>query len=144
MRPASVVLAVCAALAGAPLVAAEAGQGTASGSALVVSIPGDKRFHQPGCPLVRKAGSKVQVMKQSEAGRRGLEAHDCGDPATVERDTTAAANATPVYVQAGDKQYHKAGCARVKPGATESTVERAAKDHWPCPVCKPPIRQRAK
>src|SRR5688500_19881516 len=37
------------------------------------SIPGEKRFHQPGCPLVRKAGSKVQVMKQGEAERRSEE-----------------------------------------------------------------------
>ena len=28
-------------------------------------FPGGKQYHQPGCPLVRNAGSKVQVMKQS-------------------------------------------------------------------------------
>jgi hypothetical protein len=93
---------------------------------------------------VRKAGSKVQVMKQAEAERRGLKAHDCGDPGAPARDAAAAANATPVYLQANDKQYHKAGCTRLKAGATESAVDTAAKDHWPCPVCKPPIRQRAK
>ena len=46
---------------------------------LVVSIPGDKEFHQPGCPLVAKAGSNVKVMKRSEALRRKLTAHaGCG------------------------------------------------------------------
>jgi len=123
---------------------AEGAQGTATGSALVVVIPGDNRFHQPACPLVRKAGSKVQVMKQSEAERRGLKAHDCGDPEAVQHDAAAATNATAVYIQANDKQYHKAGCTRLRPGATTTTVEKAATDHWPCPVCKPPIRQKAK
>jgi hypothetical protein len=121
-----------------------AAQLTTSGSALVVVIPGEKRFHQPGCPLVRKAGSKVRVMKQAEAERRGLESHDCSDPGVAQRDAAAAANTSTVYVQAQDKRYHQSGCKRLKTGATAITVEKAAQDHWPCPACKPPIRQRAK
>jgi hypothetical protein len=62
-RSAPVVLAICLVLGA--LVPLPAAQLTTSGSALVVVIPGEKRFHQPGCPLVRKAGSKVQVMKQA-------------------------------------------------------------------------------
>ena len=146
LRHVPVVLAVCTVLSGALVArAAEAGgQLTTSGSALVVAIPGGKQYHQPGCPLVRNAGSKVQVMKQSEAERRGLTAHDCSDPGTAERDAAAAVNATPVYVQPNDKQYHTSGCKRLKPDATATRVEKAAQDHWPCPVCKPPIRKRAK
>ena len=118
--------------------------GATSGSALVVLIPGDKRFHQPGCPLVRKAGSNVRAMKQAEAERRGLTAHDCDDPAAAARDAAAVANASKVLVQANDKRYHTPGCKQLTAAATETTVEKAAKDHWPCPVCKPPVRQRTK
>ena len=83
-------------------------------------------------------------MKQAEARRRGLEAHECGDPAEAQRDAAAAANAARVFVQANDKRYHTAGCKRLTSASTETTVEKAAKDHWPCAVCKPPIRQKAK
>ncbi len=141
-RSAPVVLAICLVLG--TLVSRATAQLTTSGSALVVVIPGEKRFHQPGCPLVRKAGSKVQVMKQGEAERRGLESHDCSDPGVAQRDAAASANASTVYVQPKDKQYHQTGCKRLKSGATAITVEKAAQDHWPCPACKPPIRQRAK
>jgi hypothetical protein len=140
----ALVLAMCSLLAGLLVPDAAHAQLTTSGSALVVVIPGGKQYHQPGCPLVRQAGSRVQVMKQAEAERRGLRAHDCRDPGTVERDAAAAANAGTVFVQAKDKQYHTSGCKRLKPGATATTLDKAAQDHWPCPVCKPPIRQRAK
>jgi hypothetical protein len=143
LRRAPVVLVICVVLGGVRVPCATA-QLTSSGSALVVVVPGEKRFHQPGCPLVRKAGSKVQVMKQGEAERRGLESHDCSDPGVAQRDAAAAANISTVYVQTQDKQYHQSGCKRLKAGATAITVEKAAQDHWPCPVCKPPIRQRAK
>ena len=80
-----------------------AGSSPPSGSALVVVIPGSKQFHHPGCPLVRKAGSKVKVMKQAEAERRGLTPHDCGDPGNPQRDAAAAANASTV-LRAGERQ----------------------------------------
>jgi hypothetical protein len=138
------VLAACMLVIGALGDRAAGGQLTTSGSALVVAIPGSKQFHQPGCSLVRKAGSKVRVMKQTEAQRRGLTAHDCSsDPGDAQRDAAAAANASTVYVQTKDKQYHAPGCKRLKPGATATTVEKAGQEHWPCPVCKPPIRKRA-
>ena len=144
LRCAAVLLAGCA-VAAFPLAAiAQDAGGAASGSALVVVIPGDKRFHQPGCALVRKAGSNVRAMKQAEAERRGLTAHDCGDPGAVARDAAAATNASKVLVQGNDKRYHTAGCKQLTAAATETTVEKAAKDHWPCPVCKPPVRQRTK
>jgi hypothetical protein len=143
-RYGAVLLAACALFAVALAPGAAGGQVTTSGSALVVVIPGSKQFHQPGCPLVRKAGSQVKVMKQAEAERRGFTPHDCGDPGNPQRDAAAATNASTVYVQANDKQYHASGCKRLKPGAAAITVEKAAQDHWPCPVCKPPIRQHAK
>lgn len=143
-RRASAVLAICMMLTGVVAERTSHAQLNTSGSALVVVIPGSKQFHQPGCPLVRQAGSKVKVMKQAEAERRGLTPHDCSDPGEPERAAAAVANASTVYVQASDKQYHTSGCKRLKPGATATTVEKAAQGHWPCPVCKPPIRQRVK
>ena len=143
-RHGAVVLAVCALFVAALAPRAAGGQPTPSGSALVVVVPGSKQFHDPGCPLVRKAGSQVKVMKRAEAERRGFTPHDCGDPGNPQRDAAAATNASTVYVQADDKQYHASGCKRLKAGAAPISVEKAAQDHWPCPVCKPPIRQRAK
>jgi hypothetical protein len=116
-----------------------------SPSALVVSIPGDARYHQPGCPLVAKAGSHVKVMKLAEAERRGLKAHDCQTAAeNGGKPTAAESNASAVFVQPGDNKYHKAGCPKLKPTATKTTLDEAGKKYWPCPVCKPGIRQNAK
>ena len=142
-RRASVGLVVCMLVALA-LVGRAGAQLTTSGAALVVVIPGSKQFHQPGCPVVRRAGSNVQVMKQAEAERRGLTPHDCSDPGTPQRDAAAAANAGTVFIQPNDKQYHREHCKRLKAQATPTTVDKAAQDHWPCPACKPPVRQRVK
>jgi hypothetical protein len=111
-------------------------------SSMVVLIPGDKRFHAPGCGLVRAAGSKVTVAKRGEAVRRGLAAHDCGDDA--EAAPAADPNAVQVFRQAGDNKYHRAACAKLKPAParTSLTLEEAGRKLWPCPACKPPIRQR--
>lgn len=120
-----------------------AGAQGSSSSALVVDIPSDNLYHQPSCPLVRKAGSRVKVMKESEAVRRGMKPHDC-PAASDDEDSAAANNQQAVYVQAGDKRYHKAGCEKLKDGATKMTLDEAGRKYWPCPVCKPPVRQRAK
>lgn len=125
-----------------PALAQTAASQGSSSSALVVDIPGDNLYHQPSCPLVRKAGSRVKVMKESEAIRRGMKPHDCAS--ADEEDSAAAKNQQPVFVQDGDNRYHKAGCEKLKAGATKITLEEAGKKYWPCPVCKPPIRQRPK
>jgi hypothetical protein len=144
LRCAAVLLAGCVAAVFPVSLSAQDPGGAASRSALVVVISGDKRFHQPGCPLVRKAGNNVRAMKRAEAERRELTAHDCDDPDAAVRDAAAATNASKVLVQANDKRYHTAGCKQLTAAAMETTVEKAAKDHWPCPVCKPPVRQRTK
>jgi hypothetical protein len=112
-------------------------------SGLVVVIPNDKRYHQPGCPLVAKAGKSVQVMKLADAKKRGLEAHDC--QAYADRggkESAADANAVAVYVQPDDNHYHKLDCKKLKGNPTKITLDEAGKKYWPCPVCKPPIRQK--
>jgi hypothetical protein len=111
-----------------------------SGSAMVVVIRGGREYHQPSCPLVTKAGSNVKVMKLADARAQGLTAHDC-EGAAIDQPKKDA-NATVVYVQDGDKRYHKAGCPKLGANPARLTVGEAGRKYWPCPVCKPPIRQR--
>jgi hypothetical protein len=120
--------------------AVAAGAQEMSGSAMVVVIPGTREYHQPSCPLVAKAGSKVKVMKLADARAQGLTAHDC-EGAAVEQPKKDA-NAAIVYVQDGDKRYHKAGCPKLGAHTSKLTLGEAGRKYWPCPVCKPPIRQR--
>jgi hypothetical protein len=116
-----------------------------SASALVVDIPGDALYHQPGCPLVAKAGSNVKVMRLAEANRRGMKAHNCREAAGTAGDEgpdAATANAVPVYTQDGDRRYHTDGCEQLKKAPQKVPLDKAGRSHFPCPVCKPPIRQR--
>ena len=117
-----------------------AGAQQPSGTSLVVVIRNDKEYHQPGCPLVAKAGASVQIMKLAEASRRGLAAHDC-EGALAEQPKKDA-NQAAVFVQADDQRYHKAGCAKLGASATKTTLGEAGRKYWPCPTCRPPIRQR--
>lgn len=108
-------------------------------SSMVVIIAGDKTFHQPGCALVVKAGSKVTVSKRGEATRRGLTAHDCGLDASG--GSTGDPNAEKVATQPGDNKYHRLSCAKLGTTRSTLTVGEAGRKLWPCPVCKPPIRK---
>ena len=108
-------------------------------SSLVVIVKGDATFHQPGCVLVAKAGSNVTVAKRGEASRRGLKPHDCGPEAG---GPTADPNAVKVATQPKDNKYHRTTCGKLGATRTTLTLEEAGQKLWPCPVCKPPIRQR--
>jgi hypothetical protein len=108
-------------------------------SSMVVIIAGDRTFHQPGCALVAKAGSSVTVAKRGEAVRRGLKPHDCGPDAG---GPTADPNAVKVVTQPGDNKYHRATCPKLGTTRSTLTLDQAGRKYWPCPVCKPPIRQR--
>jgi hypothetical protein len=124
--------AVCA--APIPAIAQDAAQ-------LVVVIPNDKEFHQPGCPLVAKAGSRVTIMKRGEAVRKHLTPH----AACFNGDGTASTlnpNTVKVYTQPGDNKYHTANCPKLGASRSAVTLDQAGRKYWPCPVCKPPIRQR--
>ena len=109
-------------------------------NSMVVIIAGDQTFHQPGCVLVAKAGSKVIMAKRGEAIRRGLKPHDCGPDAFG--GPLADANAVKVTTQPRDNKYHRATCPKLGPTRSTLTLEEAGRKLWPCPVCKPPIRQR--
>ena len=108
-------------------------------SSLVVIVKGDPTFHQPGCVLVAKAGSNVTVAKRGEASRRGLKPHDCGPEAG---GPTADPNAVKVVTQPKDNKYHRVTCTKLGATRTTLTLDEAGQKLWPCPVCKPPIRQR--
>jgi hypothetical protein len=133
-----VVPLLAAAVAAALCVAALDAQ---SANDLVVSIPGDKEFHQPGCPLVAKAGSSVRVMKRSEAVRRKLTPH-AGCRAAENPGAALDPNTAKVYTQPGDNKYHTASCPKLGAQKTAMTLDEAGRRWWPCPVCKPPVRQR--
>jgi hypothetical protein len=105
---------------------------------MVVDVPQDAFYHHPGCALVRAAGSKVRVMRQGEAVRRGMKPHDC---AVGDGGAALNPNAATVYVQNGDSRYHKEGCAKLTAAATKTTLGEAGRKHWPCAVCKPPRRK---
>ena len=111
-----------------------------SPSAMVVVIKGEKQYHQPSCPLVAKAGSNVSVTKQGEAKLRGLTAHECPTPEVT--PTAEEVNQTKVVTQSGDNKYHRSTCTKLGKETTTITLDEAGRKFWPCPVCKPPIRQR--
>ena len=111
-----------------------------SASAMVVVIKGEKQFHQPGCPLVARAGSNVSVTKLGEAKLRGLTAHECPTPSAS--PSAEDANQTKVVTQPGDNKYHRATCTTLGKDRTMITLDEAGRKWWPCPACKPPIRQR--
>lgn len=123
-------------LAGASSVQAQ----SQSPDGMVVIVPGDKQYHQPACPVVAKAGSKVQVARRSEARRRGLTPHEC--PVGDAPGKAADPNKTKVYTQDGDNKYHRKDCEKLGDNPREITLEEAGRKFWPCPVCEPPIRQR--
>jgi hypothetical protein len=114
-----------------------AAQTSSTAARMVVDIPADDMYHLPGCSLVRAAGSKVKVMRQAEAVRRGMQPHACDDP-------SAPPSAIPVYVQPGDNRYHKEGCVKLGSAATKTNLDAAGRSHWPCAVCKPPKRKPPK
>ena len=114
-------------------------QGAGSASRMVVEIPQDDLYHNPSCPLVRAAGSKVKVMRQGEAARRKLKPHDC---AAGPDGGPADPNTAAVYVQKGDSRYHKEGCSKLTGAATRTTLDEAGQKLWPCGECRPPRRQK--
>lgn len=122
------------------MAASAAGLAAQEGNSMVVLIGGDRTFHQPGCALVAKAGSKVTVSKRAEAVRRGLTPHDCGPDAG---GPVADPNAVKVATQPGDNKYHRDTCKKLGPTRSTLTLDDAGRKLWPCPVCKPPIRQRS-
>jgi len=117
-------------------------------SELVIHLEGTKLYHRAGCPVV-KDGKGVMALTRAQAEARGLRAHADCDPAqqpTGQKDPSAKpAGPAPVVYLDGSRYYHRKSCKELgadPKSVKEASLEEAAKSHWPCPTCKPPIRQR--
>lgn len=145
MFPRAVALAVPALLA---LTAARA-----PSQELVLHKEGTGLYHRPSCDVVRD-GVGVLALSRGQAEARGFKPHAACDPEQQPPDKPAPAAAaappapapTPprrVFVLVDDgKQYHRDGCKRLGKNAQRMALDDAAKQRWPCPVCRPPIRKR--
>ena len=107
---------------------------------LVITREGTAAYHRPGCPEIHNR-KDVLAMTRAQAERRGMKAHAECDPAKA---PAGAKPLPPVFVDSAGKYYHRAKCAKLGPGARQVTVEQVARTHWPCRVCKAPIRPRAR
>jgi hypothetical protein len=133
---ARLLLTLCALVTMGPLLAQ---------SELVIVKQGTSEYHRPGCDTIRD-GAGVMAMTRAQAEARKLTSHAACDPANAPKDPPGDTAKKPaivhVYVDDGGKHYHKEKCARLGKNPKKITVDAAAKKHWPCPVCKPPIRKR--
>ena len=114
-------------------------------SELVIVQKGASDYHRPGCEVVRD-GVGVLAMTRAQAESRKLKAHAACDPAKAPGASEKTASGKPaeelVYVDAQAKHYHREKCKRLGRDPKKMALEAAALKHWPCPVCKPPIRKR--
>jgi hypothetical protein len=113
-------------------------------SELVVHKEGTTLYHRPSCPLILD-GAGVLAMTRAQAEARGYKPHPDCDPANPKpsaRRVTPSPPAT-VYVD-GAKYYHRKDCSKLTdPKARKAvSLDIVGKTHWPCPACRPPIRQR--
>ena len=126
----------------------------AAQSELVIVRERAKEYHRPACPVVRD-GRDVLAMTRAQAEARGFKPHEACDPfnrAPAEGAAGGPAVAAPrakapapvfVYLSPGDTRYHRESCVRLAADRRKVTVDEAATSkHWPCPVCKPPIRKK--
>lgn len=144
VRPAAVLTACALSIATAATLAQE----------LVLHKEGTSLYHRPSCDVVR-GGEGVLAMSRGQAEARGLKPHPECDPSRAPQPAADPANPstgapvpprTPqppvfVFVDSG-KQYHREGCKQLGKNPRKLALDEAAKQKWPCPKCKPPIRKR--
>src|SRR5690349_21019887 len=139
MRPLRLLaLATLISCVSAPLVFAQ--------SELVIVKDGTKVYHRPGCPVVRDT-TDVMAMTRAQAEGRKYTAHPDCDPANPKAPVAKAAPPPPVtvYVVDGAKYYHRKDCKKLTDPAAAKAVslETVGKSYWPCPDCRPPVRQKS-
>jgi len=114
-------------------------------SELVIVKEGTKVYHRPGCPVIRD-GEGVTAMTRAQAEGRQLTAHPDCDPSNPKAPAPKASPPPPatVYLD-GSKYYHRKDCKKLTDPASAKAVslEAAGKTHWPCPECRPPVRQKS-
>lgn len=114
---------------------------------LVIVREGEKEYHRPGCALVRD-GKGVVAMSRGEAEGKRLKPHADCDPSNPRNAQSPAGGesgrpAPPINVFVdGGTYYHREKCTKIKGEPRRIALDEAAKKHWPCRVCKPPIRAR--
>ncbi|HET7617245.1 MAG TPA: hypothetical protein VFK20_01950 [Vicinamibacterales bacterium] len=115
---------------------------SAGQSELVLVKKGDTEYHWPGCEVVRD-GKDVTAMTRAKAEASGLKPHAGCDPSKQPPPEKAEPD-EPVYVYVNDggRYYHREKCERLKPDAKKVLLDKAGREYWPCPKCKPPIRKR--
>lgn len=107
---------------------------------MVITKPGTPLYHWPGCPLIRDP-KDVLAMTRAQAEARVLKPHDACDPSREPPPPKLPM----VYIDEAGKDYHREKCEELGEKSRRVTVDEAVrKKHWPCRVCKPPIRPRTK
>jgi hypothetical protein len=113
-------------------------------SELVIYKEGTTFYHRPSCPVIL-AGDGVVAMTRAQAEARGHKPHPDCDPGNPKPPAPRTAPPPPVTVYVdGPKYYHRKDCSKLTDarGAKAMSLDIAGKTHWPCPACRPPIRQR--
>ena len=113
--------------------------GILSAQELVITREGSKEYHRPACEVIQ-GRSDILAMQRGQAEARGFKPHKECDPAFV----PPAPKAVMVTVDDAARYYHRDKCAKIAKSPRQVTLDEAAKKHWPCPTCKPPIRPRRK
>jgi hypothetical protein len=123
----------------------------AAQSELVIVKENTREYHRPACPVVRD-GKNVVAMTRAQAEARGFKPHPACDPAVNPRPPQPAPRGksstepppapVPVYIAPGDNTYHRETCRKLAADRRRVTLDEAAKQHWPCALCRPPIRKR--
>lgn len=118
---------------------------------LIIVKKGASVYHWPGCSVVRN-GDGVLAMNRGQAELRGLKPHPDCDPSKAPaaapgrpgRGTGKLSQPAPpyVFVDGAGKYYHRERCARLERTPRKVVLDAStARKYWPCPACKPPIRQ---
>lgn len=116
---------------------------------LVLHKEGSGLYHRPGCPVVRDSAG-ILALSRAQAEARGYKPHPECDPSNPRAVPPAKSAPTippapiTVFVD-GPKYYHRKSCPKLDASSSSLkavTLEAAAKTHWPCPACKPPIFKR--
>ena len=117
-------------------------------SELVIHKEGTTLYHRAGCPILKDA-TDIVALTRAQAESRGYKPHPDCDPDQQKAGSATNPNApaapVTVYLDAG-KYYHRKECSKLDAKSKQlrsESLESAGKSHWPCPVCRPPVRRKS-